>query len=159
MTCVFFLNSTLLAVISVWYSHSAANDTSSLIRAVVALIANANQRAGTHVRVADYTLAITYRVAVNQVLLMLKYHISRIIDRWQCLVVYGRKSSRGLVCMKVRCGWRHDVTHDAWPCVSDLLRILWKLVNQRVALYGYVDDWMVVLWKLHAMMSSRMCTL
>lgn len=56
---VLFLLCALLAVVSVGNSNTTADHAAPLIRAVVALVANAHQRAWPDVGVADYTLSVT----------------------------------------------------------------------------------------------------
>lgn len=57
-THVLLLNGALLAVVRIGDTRSAADHASALVRAVVAFVANAHQRARPHVRVTDDTLAI-----------------------------------------------------------------------------------------------------
>ena len=55
---ILFLLRALLAVVSVRDARSSADDTAPLERAIIALVANAHERARAHVGVADGALAI-----------------------------------------------------------------------------------------------------
>lgn len=57
---VLFLDRALLAVVGIRDTGSSTDDTSSLIRSVVAFIADPDQGTRTHVRVADDTLAVAF---------------------------------------------------------------------------------------------------
>lgn len=56
---IFFLHSTLFAVICIWNSWAAANNTSSLIWSIVAFITDSNQGAWPYIGITDYTFSIT----------------------------------------------------------------------------------------------------
>lgn len=59
-TYVLLHHSTFLAVVRITHSRTSAHDTTSLIRSIVALVANMDQRVGTNVGIADDALSITY---------------------------------------------------------------------------------------------------
>ena len=59
-TYVLLLYGTLLAVVGVRDTGASTDDAAALIRAVVAFIADAHQRARLHVRIADHALAVAY---------------------------------------------------------------------------------------------------
>lgn len=58
-TYIFFLNGALLAVVGVGHTRPPTDDTSALVGAVVTLITDPHQGAGSHIGVTDHTLAIT----------------------------------------------------------------------------------------------------
>lgn len=57
---ILLLDGALLAVVGVGHAGPPADDAAALVGAVVALVADAHQRAGPHVRVADHALAIAF---------------------------------------------------------------------------------------------------
>ena len=57
---VFFLNGTFLAIISVANSRTSTNDASSLVASIIALVANSDQSARPHIRVANDATAVTF---------------------------------------------------------------------------------------------------
>lgn len=59
LTYIFLFDCALLAVIGVRDSRATTNNTATLVRAVVALIANSNKCWRSHVWVTDHTLSIT----------------------------------------------------------------------------------------------------
>lgn len=52
----------LLAVIRIRNAGTSTNHATTLVRSVVALIADMNQRAGSDIRIANHALAIAYDV-------------------------------------------------------------------------------------------------
>lgn len=58
-TYIFLLDGALLAVVGIRHAGPPADDTAALVGAVVALVTDAHQSAGPHVRVTDHTLAVT----------------------------------------------------------------------------------------------------
>jgi len=56
---VFLLNCTLLAVICITDSRPTADNTTPLVGAIIAFIADTNQGAGSHIGITDYTFSIT----------------------------------------------------------------------------------------------------
>lgn len=58
LSYILLLNGAFLAVVRVRHSGATADDASTLVRTVVALVADSDQRTGTHVRIADYTLSV-----------------------------------------------------------------------------------------------------
>lgn len=57
-TDIFLLDGTLFTVVGVGHSRPSADDAASLVGAIVALVADTDQRAWPHVRITDDTLAI-----------------------------------------------------------------------------------------------------
>ncbi len=57
---IFFQNGALATIVGIRDARTAAYDTSTLVAAVVALVAYAHERARTHVRVAYNTFAIAF---------------------------------------------------------------------------------------------------
>lgn len=56
---VFLTDGALLAVVGIRDTRSTTDGAASLIRAIVTLVTDTHEGARTHIRVADYTLAIT----------------------------------------------------------------------------------------------------
>ena len=59
-TYVLLHHSAFLAVVRIAHSRTSTHDTSSLVRSVVALVTNVDQRVGTNVGIADDALSIAY---------------------------------------------------------------------------------------------------
>ena len=57
---VFFLNSTLFAIISITDSRTSTNNASSLVTSIITFIAYSNQSTGSNIRIANYTTSITF---------------------------------------------------------------------------------------------------
>lgn len=57
---ILLLNGALFTIVGIGDSGTSTDHTPALVRSVVALITYANQGAGTHIRVADHTFAITF---------------------------------------------------------------------------------------------------
>jgi len=57
---IFLRDRALLAVVRVGHARAAAYHTPALVRAVVALVTDAHQRARPHVRVTDHALTVTF---------------------------------------------------------------------------------------------------
>jgi len=56
---IFLLNGTFFTVISVTDSRTSTNNTSSLITAIIAFIADSNQGTWTHIWIANHATSIT----------------------------------------------------------------------------------------------------
>lgn len=58
-THIFLLDGALFTVVGIRYSGSSADDTASLIGAIVTLVTDAHQRARPHIGITDDTFPIT----------------------------------------------------------------------------------------------------
>ena len=101
---VFFLNSTFFAIISVTDSRSTANYASPLITSIIAFIANPDQSAWPHIRIANDATAVTLFAksanghaglfsAKNQVWMMFCHNFStskilNVFSRKVCLEIF-----------------------------------------------------------------------
>jgi hypothetical protein len=56
---IFFLHGALFTVVGIWDAHAPADDTSPLIRSVVALVTHSNKSGRADVGITDRALAIT----------------------------------------------------------------------------------------------------
>ena len=66
---VFLHNGAFLAIVRIRDTRAPTDDAATLVRSVVALVTDPDKRAGTHIRVTDDTLSITYNrmsYSVNQ---------------------------------------------------------------------------------------------
>jgi len=58
---VFLQDGAFLAVVGVTDAHTAADDTPSFVGPIIALVADSNQCAGPHIRIANHTFTIALR--------------------------------------------------------------------------------------------------